>query len=51
MSRSEKGSSLLGFCKECGAEVTTDDLMNPDYPEMAECPECGHPHTKDELIQ
>lgn len=38
----------VGFCKECGAEVFKVDEIKA-YPGTYECPECGHPHSREEL--
>jgi hypothetical protein len=38
---------LLGYCKECGARIYEDDII--EGRELYECNICMHPHTKDEI--
>lgn len=40
----------VGFCKECGAEVFNLDEIKA-YPDVFECPECRHPHAREELCR
>jgi DNA-directed RNA polymerase subunit RPC12/RpoP len=40
--------NVVGYCKECGAEVTDWDEME-GYEGIYECPKCYHPHAKGEL--
>jgi len=40
---------LIGYCKECGAEVFNLDELIPDYKGVYECSECSQPHAKEEL--
>ena len=41
-------NEVVGYCSECGAEVTSNDAVS-EYQEVYECHVCGHPHSKDEL--
>lgn len=40
--------NLIGYCKECGAEVFDCDEI-AEYKGVYECPICCHPHATDEL--
>jgi DNA-directed RNA polymerase subunit RPC12/RpoP len=42
----EKG--LIGYCKECGSEVYEYNSIE-GYRSIFECPNCCHPHLKEEL--
>jgi len=40
---------LIGYCKECGAEIFNSNELIPDYKGVYECSECSQPHAKEEL--
>lgn len=41
---------MLGYCKECGSIIQTYDEIDI-RPGIYECPICGHPHTKWEIMR
>lgn len=40
---------LIGFCEECCHSIYETDEV-PKYKGIYECPECGHPQTKDDMF-
>lgn len=43
-------NKIVGFCKECYAEVTEQDSFNHNNSVMYECPRCGYPQVKSEMF-
>ena len=44
-----KFDKTLGFCKECDEVIREEDRLPEPYTNIFECPNCGYPHTINEL--
>lgn len=46
----DTNKTILGYCKECLANIYEEDNCAPDYPNIYECAHCNHPHNKNEIL-
>ena len=48
--RRDKSSAIMGRCVDCLGVILKLDNWNPEHPDIYECRHCGHPHTREEIV-